>query len=119
MATEGLLFSLYEGCISGCDITVERRPYHRNCQCALHDKSRGNCPHASAKSKTVSYPLRRAWSEGCLALSAASSCHSSPSSSPARSAGIHGAAGKHHMESCKEEEEDNNIQLESTIKLCK
>ncbi|GMI89184.1 hypothetical protein HRI_002587700 [Hibiscus trionum] len=72
-ATEGLLVWLYEGCISVRDTTIERRPYHRNCRCALHDKSRGNCPHAFAKSKNVSYPVRTrsAWGEGCLAMSAA------------------------------------------------
>ncbi|KAK8655036.1 hypothetical protein V6N13_107628 [Hibiscus sabdariffa] len=72
-AVGGLLLSLYEGCISVCDTTIERRPYHRNCRCALHDKSRGNCPRAFAKSKSVSYPIRTAWGEGCLAMSAASS----------------------------------------------
>ncbi|GMI94747.1 hypothetical protein HRI_003144000 [Hibiscus trionum] len=118
-AAEGLLLSIYEGCISGCDNTIERRPYHRNCQCALHDKSHGNCPRAFGKSKSVSYPLRRAWSEGCLAVSAASSCHSSPCSSPARLARVHGAAGAHHVESYKEEEEDHNDnkQLESTTNV--
>ncbi|KAL4319266.1 hypothetical protein GQ457_18G003970 [Hibiscus cannabinus] len=112
-AAEGIILSLYEGCLSGCNNNIERRPYHRNCQCALHDKSHGNCPHAFAKSKSISYPLRRAWSEGCLAVSAASS----PCSSPAWSSRVHGAAGPHHMESYKEEEEDNNNQLESTSKV--
>ncbi|KAK8604799.1 hypothetical protein V6N13_082271 [Hibiscus sabdariffa] len=117
-AAEGFILSLYKGCLSGCNNTIERRPYHRNCQCALHDKSHGNCPRAFAKSKSISYPLRRAWSEGCLAVS--SPC-SSPCSSPARSGRVHGAAGTHHMESYKEEEEDNdnnnNNQLESTSKV--
>ncbi|RVW43744.1 hypothetical protein CK203_074138 [Vitis vinifera] len=40
-AAEGLLWGVYEGCISGCDMGIERRPYHRNCKCALH-KSKGN-----------------------------------------------------------------------------
>ncbi|XWS70802.1 hypothetical protein CRYUN_Cryun03dG0080300 [Craigia yunnanensis] len=105
-AADGLFRSLYEGCISDCDIGIERRPYHRNCRCALHDKSHGNCPHAFHKSKNVSYPLRRAWSEGCLAMAAAS-CHSSPSSSPAL-AGVHGV-GKQQLGSYKEEEEDNQL----------
>ncbi|XVF34483.1 hypothetical protein REPUB_Repub18cG0062600 [Reevesia pubescens] len=98
-AADGLFRSIYEGCISGCDIGIERRPYHRNCRCALHDKSRGNCPHASPKSKNVSYPIRRAWSEGCLAMAAAS-CHSSPSSSPASAGHAHGAR-KQQLESSK------------------
>ncbi|GMJ15636.1 hypothetical protein HRI_005232800 [Hibiscus trionum] len=101
-AADGLFRSLYEGCISGSNIGVEQRPYHRNCRCALHDKSLRNCPHAFPKSKSVSYPIRRGWSEGCLAMSMASttsSCHSSPSMSVAW-------GGKRRLGPCKEEEED-------------
>ncbi|XP_022730352.1 uncharacterized protein LOC111285272 [Durio zibethinus] len=105
-ATDGLFRSLYEGSISSCDIGMERRPYHRNCRCALHDKSRGNCSRAFPKCKNVSYPMRRSWSEGCLAMAAAY-CHSSPSSSPVL-AGVHGP-GKQQLESYKEEEEDNQL----------
>ncbi|TYI48380.1 hypothetical protein E1A91_D13G244300v1 [Gossypium mustelinum] len=99
-AADGIFWSLYEGCISGNEIGIERRPYHKNCRCALHDKSRGNCPLSIAKSNNVSYPMRRAWSEGCLMMTAAasSSCHSSPSSLPAW-------AGKHHLGPSKEEDE--------------
>ncbi|TYJ29186.1 hypothetical protein E1A91_A06G053500v1 [Gossypium mustelinum] len=104
-AADGIFRSLlYEGCISDCDINIERRPYHRNCRCALHDKSLGrNCSRSFPKSKNVSYPMRRSWSEGCLAMVAASG-YSSPSSSPSL-AGVHGA-GKQQLESYKEEEED-------------
>ncbi|XP_057968343.1 uncharacterized protein LOC131157903 [Malania oleifera] len=81
-AADGLLRCVFEGCISGVDTAVDRRPYHRNCGCALHKSRRGaKCPHSLSRSPNVSYPIRRAWSEGCLALAA--SAHSSPSSSPA------------------------------------
>lgn len=94
-AADGLFrCGVYEGCLSGSDVGKERRPYHRNCGCALHNRSdsKGNkknkqqqhCTHGGQKSKSVSYPLRRAWSEGNLGL--ASSAHSSPSSSPAAAA---------------------------------
>ncbi|KAL2327369.1 hypothetical protein Fmac_020796 [Flemingia macrophylla] len=81
-AADGLFRPIYEGCISGYDNDVERRPYHRNCGCALHSNSRNNraCTHKLPRPNTLSYPIRRAWSEGSLA---ASSAHSSPSSSPA------------------------------------
>ncbi|KAL5772760.1 hypothetical protein ACOSP7_012371 [Xanthoceras sorbifolium] len=91
-AADGFFRCVYEGCISGCDSGIERRPYHRNCGCALHSKSNNkssrNCnPSNSHKCKkiNVSYPMRRAWSEGSLvmAAAAASSSSSSPSSSPA------------------------------------
>ncbi|OAY31777.1 uncharacterized protein LOC110600516 [Manihot esculenta] len=84
-AAEGFFRYLYDGCLSGADTGIERRPYHRNCRCALHNKSKESCPHGMPKSKNVSYPIRRSWSEGCLALalgSAPASCQSSPSSSP-------------------------------------
>ncbi|WCJ30053.1 hypothetical protein M5689_011637 [Euphorbia peplus] len=84
-AADGFFRYVYDGCLSGGDMGIERRPYHRNCQCALHNKSREDCPHRMPKTKTVKYPMRRAWSEGCLAMAAGggSSCHTSPSSSPA------------------------------------
>ncbi|KZV58621.1 hypothetical protein F511_43696, partial [Dorcoceras hygrometricum] len=77
-AGDGLLRGLFEGCISGGDTSVQRRPYHKNCGCALHN-SRGHCPHMS-RYNNVSYPVRRSWSEGCLSLMA-SSGQSSPCSS--------------------------------------
>ncbi|KAJ8768140.1 hypothetical protein K2173_021080 [Erythroxylum novogranatense] len=78
-AADGFFRYVGEGCLFGGDMGIERRPYHRNCQCALH-KNRKNCSHGTSNSKNVSYPIRRSWSEGSLALTA--SCHSSPSSSP-------------------------------------
>ncbi|XP_040998256.1 uncharacterized protein LOC121244316 [Juglans microcarpa x Juglans regia] len=96
-AAEGIFRScLYEGCISGCDTWIERRPYHRNCTCALH-KPRNGSSHVVSNNmckKNVSYPIRRSWSEGSLALhAAASSNHSSPSSSPLLVVGAHAARG--------------------------
>ncbi|KAK7411635.1 hypothetical protein VNO78_03070 [Psophocarpus tetragonolobus] len=95
-AADGLFRPIYEGCISGFDNDVERRPYHKNCGCALHSKKKSNkpCTHKMRRSK-VSYPMRRAWSDGSLAVASSSatatSAHSSPSSSPA-------AAGFRHDE---------------------
>ncbi|TKY73066.1 Cyclophilin peptidyl-prolyl cis-trans isomerase family protein isoform 1 [Spatholobus suberectus] len=82
-AADGLFRPIYAGCISGHDNDVERRPYHRNCGCALHSKSRNkSCAHRAPRCNSVSYPMRRAWSEGSLVMAA--SAHSSPSpSSPA------------------------------------
>ncbi|KAK7281495.1 hypothetical protein RIF29_09546 [Crotalaria pallida] len=83
---DGLFRPIYEGCISGYDHCVERRPYHRNCSCALHSKSRNICSH-KLPGKNVTYPMRRAWSEGSLLVLAASN-NSSPSSSPALTNGV-------------------------------
>ncbi|XP_038700565.1 uncharacterized protein LOC119997538 [Tripterygium wilfordii] len=113
-ASDGLLRYFYEGCISSGDTGIQRRPYHRNCGCALHNKGK-NCPHGLNKGKNVSYPIRRSWSEGSLVLAAAnSSCHSSPSSSPAAVAGPAAETGnrRYQLGSCNdlgsliEEDED-------------
>ncbi|CAK7338517.1 unnamed protein product [Dovyalis caffra] len=88
-SADGFFRYVYDGCLSGGDLGIDRRPYHRNCRCALH-KSKENCPHAMPRCKNVSYPIKRSWSEGSLALMVAnssSSCHSSPSSSPSLQAG--------------------------------
>ncbi|KAK4431819.1 hypothetical protein Salat_0944000 [Sesamum alatum] len=83
-AGDGLLRGVFEGCISAGDMGIQRRPYHKHCGCALH-KSRRHCPHPP-RHTTVSYPIRRSWSEGNLALIG----QSSPpfSSSPAAPGGI-------------------------------
>ncbi|XP_010533081.1 PREDICTED: uncharacterized protein LOC104808924 [Tarenaya hassleriana] len=89
-AADGMFRSIFEGCISGCDAAIERRPYHKNCRCALHERSRGGggglggknqnqrriCRHG--RSESVAFPIRRSWSEGnVLALHLASSSSSS------------------------------------------
>ncbi|BAT79873.1 uncharacterized protein LOC124828490 [Vigna umbellata] len=95
-AADGLFRPIYEGSISAYDNDVERRPYHRNCSCALHSKSgRGKpCRNKSQRCNSVSYPMRRAWSEGSLLLS--TSAHSSPSSSPAAPRPQHEEEGHSH-----------------------
>ncbi|KAK7388545.1 hypothetical protein VNO78_23364 [Psophocarpus tetragonolobus] len=80
---DGLFWSVYEGSISCYDNCVERRPYHRNCGCALHNKS-FHCTHKLPRCNNVSYPMRRAWSEGNL-IFATSSSSPSQLSTPRRS----------------------------------
>ena len=83
-AADGFLRPIYEGCISGYDHCVERRPYHRNCGCVLHSKSKkSSCTHRLPMCNKVKYPMRRAWSEGNLVLAASSHSSPSPSNSPA------------------------------------
>ncbi|XXG58968.1 hypothetical protein AAC387_Pa04g1142 [Persea americana] len=100
MGSEGLMRGVLEGCIVGGDMEIERRPYHRNCSCALHQKrSRGGCSKGSMTK--IAYPIRRAWSESCLVMAA--SLHPSPSSSPAN-------ANATQVPLCKKE----NVVLECT-----
>ncbi|GAB4828192.1 hypothetical protein Ancab_035109 [Ancistrocladus abbreviatus] len=98
-----LLRGVYEGCISGSRTEVQRRPYHRNCSCALH-KSRRNgrdqhlCPH----NNIVSYQIRRSRSEGCLALAATSAA--SVGSSPVGSLAALEVGRKWHLDISDEED---------------
>ncbi|PIN09382.1 hypothetical protein CDL12_18035 [Handroanthus impetiginosus] len=80
-AGDGLLRGPFEGCISG-DTGIQRRPYHKNCGCALH-QSYGHCPHLN-RYNNISYPIRRSWSESCLSLIS----HSSPSCSSSLAAAV-------------------------------
>ncbi|KAI3443963.1 hypothetical protein Pfo_000628 [Paulownia fortunei] len=110
-AGDGLLRGMFEGCISGGDMGIQRRPYHKNCKCALH-KARGQCAHSS-RYNNVSYPIRRSWSEGCLALmnplsttGVTSPCPSS-SSSPTLAPGQGEIMRTQtHLVLCKEEDEE-------------
>ncbi|CAH8387017.1 unnamed protein product [Eruca vesicaria subsp. sativa] len=69
-AADGIFRSIFEGCISGLDSAIERRPYHKNCDCALHDgakksqnQRRKPC-RRHGSSESISFPIRRSWSEG-------------------------------------------------------
>lgn len=119
---EGWLRCVYEGCIAGGDTGIERRPYHRNCGCALHDKSRKGSAISKCCKKKVSYPIRRSWSEGSLLLHAAasnSSNHSSSSSSPVNVVGA--AAGKppHHHDQHQSSMRDIRIEDQDEYVLFK
>ncbi|KAM0005140.1 hypothetical protein Hdeb2414_s0219g00837531 [Helianthus debilis subsp. tardiflorus] len=70
----------FEGCITSGDLEITRRPYHRNCSCALHNTHVKYCSHASHITN-ISYPIRRVWSEGSLALMVSTN-NCSPCSSP-------------------------------------
>lgn len=75
VAGDGMFYGVYGGCISRDDMGVQRRPYHRNCSCALHKSGGSHCSHVAK----VSYPIKRSWSESSM-LSMKSLA--SPSSSP-------------------------------------
>nr|XP_009592949.1 uncharacterized protein LOC104089696 [Nicotiana tomentosiformis] len=102
-ARDGIFRGVFDGCISDHDTGIQSRPYHRNCGCALH-KSRGNCSHSSPY-MNVSYPIRRSWSESCLALAAASSGLSSSCSSPVVAA-VDGGGKKKLVRSTTDDHDD-------------
>ncbi|KAJ0965872.1 hypothetical protein J5N97_027010 [Dioscorea zingiberensis] len=78
MATEaahGPLRCLLDGSLSAFDSDVRRRPYHRNCGCALHRA--GACSNVlPCSSSHISYPIHRSWSP--LSISASDPAASSP-----------------------------------------
>ncbi|KAF5805122.1 hypothetical protein HanRHA438_Chr05g0215081 [Helianthus annuus] len=80
-AGDSIFGNVFGGCISSDDIGIKRRPYHRNCSCALHKSGENHhCSHALPPK--VSYPVRRSWSEGCLVAMTSAAAASSPGSSP-------------------------------------
>ncbi|GMN36924.1 hypothetical protein TIFTF001_042536 [Ficus carica] len=118
-AAEGMFkYCFYEGCIAGGDTGIERRPYHRNCSCALHKSRKSSTSATSAtaahcashglpRSKSVSFPIRKSWSEGCLAFHAAAAAGSPAQSSPSASSPAVVAGGKsRRLGSFDEEDED-------------
>lgn len=57
------------GSLSMSDMNIERRPYHKNCKCALHDL-KGKCSHAYQQLNSVSFPKREFKNTCSIKLSA-------------------------------------------------
>ncbi|CAB4288763.1 unnamed protein product [Prunus armeniaca] len=74
----GMMFQcVFEGSLSARDSEIERRPYHKNCSCALHKFEGGVCSNACQRN--ISFPKKQSWSDGSLCMqAAASSKFSSP-----------------------------------------
>ncbi|BFG39493.1 hypothetical protein CerSpe_257670 [Prunus speciosa] len=54
------------------DMEVERRPYHKNCTCALHKSKGGVCSNACPQKRNISFPKKLSWTDGSLCMQAAS-----------------------------------------------
>ncbi|KAJ0989528.1 hypothetical protein J5N97_007884 [Dioscorea zingiberensis] len=66
---EVLLRCVFQGSITFSDADIERRPYHRNCGCALHGSlCSSKVSAASHCGNKVSYQLQRSPSSGRLAV---------------------------------------------------
>lgn len=53
------------------DFDIERRPYHKNCGCALHNL-KGVCSEACSKKNCVSFPMKKSWPNCPLSTSVSS-----------------------------------------------
>jgi len=56
-----MLQCVFEGSISLHDMEIERRPYHKNCGCALHNMN-GVCSNACPQQRCVSFAKKTSWS---------------------------------------------------------
>ncbi|KAE8678791.1 hypothetical protein F3Y22_tig00111402pilonHSYRG00256 [Hibiscus syriacus] len=77
-AVETMLRCVLEGSLSMQEMEVERRPYHRNCSCALHSLKGSVCSSACSRTRSISFTKRRTWNDSSLTV--ANSQFSSPSS---------------------------------------
>lgn len=72
-----MLQCVFGGSISIHDMEIERRPYHRYCNCALHnlkDGSSNSCSHQ----RNISFPKKQSQAKCSLSIAASkSSSHSS------------------------------------------
>ncbi|KAK4369869.1 hypothetical protein RND71_009344 [Anisodus tanguticus] len=50
-----MLQCVFDGSLSMSDMDIERRPYHKNCSCALH-KQKGEQPNTCVHSRNISFP---------------------------------------------------------------
>ncbi|PIA45670.1 hypothetical protein AQUCO_01600119v1 [Aquilegia coerulea] len=101
-AAQGLIRCVLDVCLSLFDVDIERRPYHRNCTCALHKSKATRCYKVSGRNnKNISYPMRRSYSESCLMLA---DTNFTVSPSPSSPVNILQCGEKTKLQFCKEEE---------------
>ncbi|KAL6221352.1 hypothetical protein ACLB2K_009103 [Fragaria x ananassa] len=74
LGASGMMFQcVLEGSISMHDTVIERRPYHKNCNCALHKSKGGVCSNTCSQQRTISFPKKQSWTDGSLSMAAATS----------------------------------------------
>ncbi|KAK3025804.1 hypothetical protein RJ639_040710 [Escallonia herrerae] len=78
-AAEMMLQCILGGTLSLNDMDIKRRPYHKNCSCALH-KSKAARPTACLQHGNISFPRKQQWNDFSLSKVAAKS--SSQTSNP-------------------------------------
>ncbi|KAE8729536.1 putative pentatricopeptide repeat-containing protein [Hibiscus syriacus] len=68
-AVETMLRCVLQGSLSMQEMEVERRPYHRNCSCALHNlKGSSVCSSACSRARNISFTKRKTWNDCSLSM---------------------------------------------------
>uniref|UniRef100_A0A162A8Q3 Uncharacterized protein n=1 Tax=Daucus carota subsp. sativus TaxID=79200 RepID=A0A162A8Q3_DAUCS len=67
-ASHMMLHCAFDSCLSMSDMEIERRPYHRNCSCALH-KPKDSRPAACFRHGNVAFSKKGSWSDCSITLS--------------------------------------------------
>ncbi|GMI97619.1 hypothetical protein HRI_003431200 [Hibiscus trionum] len=75
---ETMLRSVLAGSLVMQEFEVERRPYHKNCGCALHNL-KGICSSACSRARNLSFPKKNNWRNIDCSLSMANPQFSSRS----------------------------------------
>ncbi|XP_050225682.1 uncharacterized protein LOC126675128 [Mercurialis annua] len=68
-AADMTLQCVFDGSVSIHDIEIERRPYHRNCNCALH-KFNGVGLYDCSQRRNITFPKKQAKTHCLLSLAA-------------------------------------------------
>ncbi|KAG8367524.1 hypothetical protein BUALT_Bualt16G0080800 [Buddleja alternifolia] len=68
-AADFMFRCVFDGSLSMSDMNIERRPYHKNCKCALH-KVKGKCSHTGSQQRNISFPKKELSTSCYLSVSA-------------------------------------------------
>ncbi|KAL8497818.1 hypothetical protein ACS0TY_021236 [Phlomoides rotata] len=75
MSTDMIFRCVFDASLSLRNMDIERRPYHRNCECALH-KTKGKCSHSVSQQRNVAFPRKEIRGKCCYSPSSSSqSCY--------------------------------------------
>ncbi|KAJ6914385.1 hypothetical protein NC651_016605 [Populus alba x Populus x berolinensis] len=66
-AAEMILKCIFSGSMSLNDMEIRRRPYHRNCKCALH-RSKAGSSTSFPQPRNILFPEKQTWRDCSLSL---------------------------------------------------
>ncbi|WCJ30061.1 hypothetical protein M5689_011645 [Euphorbia peplus] len=65
-AADLLVQSVFDGSITMHDLEIQRRPYHKDCNCALHNSQGIIAPTACSQHGTMSFPRKKSSTLSCF-----------------------------------------------------